>query len=86
MYLTVGALAVLAAVGGWLQFADVWTPVDTGSTRSRGPLAEASGTQEAIASVIAVVLGAAGIGVAWWIYAARRVPAPRPSRLLEQKF
>src|SRR4051812_11491728 len=26
MYLTVGALTVLAVVGGWIQFAGVWTP------------------------------------------------------------
>jgi NADH-quinone oxidoreductase subunit L len=86
MYLTVGVLTVLAAFGGWLQFAGVWTPVSDWLEPVARPLVEASGTQEAIASVLAVVLGAAGIWVAWWIYAARRRPAPRPSRLLERKF
>jgi NADH-quinone oxidoreductase subunit L len=86
MYLTVGALTVLATVGGWLQFADLWTPVTSWLDPVARPLVEASGTKEAIASAAAVVLGAAGIGVAWWIYGARRAPAPRPSRMLEHKF
>ena len=38
-----------------------------------------------LASVLAVVLGAAGIGVAWWIYSARRAPAPKPSRAVTEK-
>ena len=50
------------------------------------PLAEASGTKEAIASVVAVLLGLGGIAVAWWIYSARRAPAPAPSRALEKKL
>jgi NADH-quinone oxidoreductase subunit L len=86
MYLTVGALTVLAAVGGWLQFAGVWTPVSDWLEPVARPLVEASGTEEAIASVSAVVLGAAGIAVAWWIYSARRAAAPKPSRILEHKF
>jgi NADH-quinone oxidoreductase subunit L len=86
MYLTVGALTVLAAVGGWLQFAGVWTPVSDWLEPVARPLVEASGAKEAIASVLAVVLGAAGIGVAWWIYSARLAPAPKPSRVLEHKF
>jgi NADH-quinone oxidoreductase subunit L len=86
MYLTVGTLTVLAAVGGWLQFAGVWTPVSDWLEPVAKPLVEASGTQEAIASILAVVLGVAGIGVAWWIYSARRVRAPRPSHVLERKF
>jgi NADH-quinone oxidoreductase subunit L len=86
MYLTVGALTVLAAVGGWLQFAGVWTPVTDWLRPVAAPLVDASNTKEAIASVIAVVLGVAGIAVAWWIYGARRVPAPRAWTLLERKF
>jgi NADH-quinone oxidoreductase subunit L len=86
MYLTVGALTVLAAVGGWLQFAGIWMPVSDWLEPVARPLVEASGTEEAIASVVAVVVGIAGIAVAWWIYSARRVAAPRPSRVLEHKF
>jgi NADH-quinone oxidoreductase subunit L len=86
MGLTVAALTVLAAIGGWLQFAGVWTPVSDWLEPVARPLVDASGTKEAIASVAAVVLGAAGIAVAWWIYSARRATAPRPSRVLERKF
>ena len=50
----------------------------TGSSRWREPLVEATGAQEAVASICAVALGLAGIGVAWWIYSAHRVNAPRP--------
>jgi NADH-quinone oxidoreductase subunit L len=86
MGLSVAALTVLAAVGGWLQFAGVWTPVSDFLEPVARPLVEASGTKEAIASVLAVALGAAGVVVAWWIYSARRAAAPSPSRLLEHKF
>ena len=86
MYLTVGALTVLATIGGWLQFAGVWTPVSDWLEPVARPLVEASGTKEAIASVTAVVVGVAGIAAAWWIYSARRAAAPKPSRVLEHKF
>jgi NADH-quinone oxidoreductase subunit L len=86
MELTVGALTVLAALGGWLQFAGIWTPVTDWLEPVARPLVEASGAKEVLASVLAVVFGAAGIAVAWWIYAVRRAHAPRPSRVLERKF
>ncbi len=86
MYLTVGALTVLAAIGGWLQFAGVWTPVSDWLEPVARPLVESSGTKEAIASVTAVLVGLAGIAAAWWIYSARRVAAPKTSRVLEHKF
>jgi len=82
----VGVLTVLAALGGWLQFADVWTPVSNWLEPVAPALVEASGLQEAASSAIAVVLGIAGIGVAWWIYGARRAEAPRSLPLLEHKF
>jgi NADH-quinone oxidoreductase subunit L len=86
MGLTVGVLAVLAAFGGWIQFADVWTPITTWLAPVAEPLVEATGAQEAIASVCAVAVGLAGIGVAWWIYSARRATAPRSWAVLEHKF
>jgi NADH-quinone oxidoreductase subunit L len=86
MYLSVGALAVLAILGGWIQFADRWDAVSNFLDPVARPLAEASGTQETLASVVAVALGAAGIGVAWWIYSARRAAAPHAWRLFERKF
>jgi NADH-quinone oxidoreductase subunit L len=86
MYLTVGVLTVLAAIGGGFQFAGVWTTISDWLEPVAKPLVEASNTQEAIASIAAVAVGAAGIGVAWWIYGARRARAPKPSPILEHKF
>ena len=89
MTLTVGILTVLAAIGGFLQFAGVWTAISNWLDPVAPPLVEASGTQEAVSSVLAVLLGLAGIGVAWLIYAKRRVQAPRYAALqtlLEHKF
>ncbi len=83
---TVAVLAVLAAFGGWIQFADLWTPISNWLDPVAPPLVDASGAQEAISSVVAVLLGLAGIGVAWWIYGARRATAPRSWRVLERKF
>ena len=86
---TVGVLAVLTVIGGFLQFANVWTPVTNWLDPVARPLVEASGTQEAISSILAVLLGAAGIGIAWWIYGAHKTAAPRiawAQNLLEHKF
>ena len=86
MTAVVTVLAILSVIGGWIQFAGVWTPVTDWLDPVARPLAEASGTKEAISSVLAVLLGLAGVSVAGWIYAARRVPAPRALALLERKF
>jgi NADH-quinone oxidoreductase subunit L len=89
MTATVGILTVLAAIGGFLQFAGVWTAISNWLDPVAGPLVEASGTQEAVSSVLAVLLGLAGIWIAWLIYAARRVQAPRLATVqvvLERKF
>jgi NADH-quinone oxidoreductase subunit L len=86
MGLAVAALAVLAVVGGWIQFADLWTSVSNFLEPVARPLAEASGWQELFASLLAVALGLTGIAVAWWIYSARRVAAPKASRVLEHNF
>jgi NADH-quinone oxidoreductase subunit L len=86
MYLTVGVLTVLAVIGGGFQFAGVWTTISDWLAPVAQPLVEASNTQEAVASISAVAVGAAGIGLAWWIYSAHRAHAPRPSPILEHKF
>ena len=89
MLWTVGVLTVLATIGGFLQFADVWTPLTTWLEPVARPLVEASGTQEAVSSVLAVLLGLGGIGVAWVLYGSRTAPVPRLARVqavLEHKF
>jgi NADH-quinone oxidoreductase subunit L len=86
---TVGVLAVLTVIGGFLQFANVWTPLTTWLDPVARPLVEASGTQEAVSSILAVALGASGIGIAWWIYGSHQAAAPRiawAQNLLEHKF
>jgi NADH-quinone oxidoreductase subunit L len=86
MYLSVGVLTILAAIGGGFQFAGVWTTISDWLEPVAKPLVEASNTQEAIASVAAVSVGLAGIAVAWWIYSARRENPPKPAPVLEHKF
>ena len=86
---TVGVLAVLSVIGGWLQFVPFWDPVDTWLETVAAPLVDPSGWQEVVSSVLAVALGLAGIGVAWVLYAAKTRPVPRSAtwqRLLEHKL
>lgn len=85
----VGVLAVLAAVGGWIQFAGLWTPIDEWLDPVARPLVAATGWQEAISSILGVLAGALGIGIAWAMYSRRSLAVPRvPSlqTLLERKF
>ena len=89
MTATVAVLAVLAVVGGGVQIAGVWHPLADFLRTSAEPLVEPSVAQDLITSAIAVALGLAGIAVAWWTYAVKRISPPRPSaaRLtLERKF
>jgi NADH:ubiquinone oxidoreductase subunit 5 (subunit L)/multisubunit Na+/H+ antiporter MnhA subunit len=89
MFWPVAVLAVLSTVGGWIQFADLWTPISDFLEPSAAALVEASGTQEAVSSIFAVVFGLAGIGVAWAFYGARRAEVPRApqvQRALERKL
>jgi NADH-quinone oxidoreductase subunit L len=91
MLLPVGILSVLAIVGGWIQFAPVWTPLTRWlePVARTLPIAEPTSWQEALSSALAVGLGLAGIGVAWALYGRRRTEVPqRPTlrRLLEHKF
>jgi NADH-quinone oxidoreductase subunit L len=82
----VGILAVLATFAGWIQFAPYWEPITHWLDPVAAPLLEASGTQELIASVCAVGLGAAGIAVAWLLYVRKWRPVPKPWAILEEKF
>jgi NADH-quinone oxidoreductase subunit L len=91
MLVPVGILAVLATVGGWIQFPPHWDPI----TKWLAPVAPslpnaiASSTQETVTSIVTVLVGAAGIAVAWAIYSERKLAIPTvPSvqRLLENKF
>jgi NADH-quinone oxidoreductase subunit L len=86
---TVAVLAVLSVIGGWLQWAPLWHPVETWLQTVAEPTVSPTNWQEAVSSVLALALGLAGIGVAWLIYGARRVAVPRfafAQRTLEHKF
>jgi NADH-quinone oxidoreductase subunit L len=91
MLVPVGVLTVLAVIGGWIQFAPFWHPLTNWLEPAARTLAvaEPTNTQEAIASVAAVLLGLAGIGVAWANYGRAEVAVPRVpaiQRVLEHKF
>jgi NADH-quinone oxidoreductase subunit L len=89
MFWPVVVLAALSVVGGWIQFADVWTPVSDFLAPAAQPIVEATGTQEAVSSISAVLFGLGGIATAWAIYGARRTEAPRFPRVqaaLERKL
>jgi NADH-quinone oxidoreductase subunit L len=91
MLVPVGILAVLATVGGWIQFPPHWDPI----TKWLAPVAPslpdavASSTQETVTSIVTVLVGLAGIALAWAVYSERRIaiPAvPALRRWLENKF
>src|SRR6266566_577992 len=89
MTATVAVLAVLAVIGGWIQFAPLWHPISSWLDPVARPLAVPTSTQEALASLFAFLLGLAGIGVAWLIYGAQRWRIPKLAltrRVLEHKF
>jgi NADH-quinone oxidoreductase subunit L len=86
---TVGALAVLSVVGGWIQIAGLWHPLSDFLEPVAEAHVEPTGLQDLLTSVLAVGLGIAGIALAWWLYSARRGRVPEQpglQRLLERKF
>jgi NADH-quinone oxidoreductase subunit L len=89
LFVPVGILTVLSVVGGWIQFAGVWTPVSDWFSWIAPPFAEATNTQEAVTSILAVALGVLGIATAWGYYGAPALALPRLPRvraLLEHGF
>src|SRR5207253_568080 len=75
-----------ATLAGWLQVPGGWAGVSNWLRPVAGPLVETTNTQEAIASIVSVVLGLIGVGIAWWLYVARRRPAPAAVPAFERKF
>src|SRR5207249_10170696 len=91
MLVPVGILAVLAVIGGWIQFAPLWTPVTSWLevVAPTLPQAEPASWQEAVSSALAFALGLAGLVTAWLVYSRRRLTMPRVAwaqRALEHKF
>jgi NADH-quinone oxidoreductase subunit L len=91
MLVPVGALAVLATVGGWLQWSPRWHPLTTWLHTAAPTLAaaEPTTTQEYYTSVATVLAGLAGIAIAWAVYGTGRVAVPSVPplrRALEHKL
>jgi NADH-quinone oxidoreductase subunit L len=86
MLIAVGALAMLATIGGFLQFAPFWTPVDDWLDPVAEPLVDATNTMELVATLVGLSLGVLGIFVAWLLYSAKQFHVPRPWGALEQKL
>ncbi|HST15872.1 MAG TPA: NADH-quinone oxidoreductase subunit L [Gaiellaceae bacterium] len=86
MLWTVGTLGVLSVVGGLIQFAPVWHLLTTWLDPVSHPIAEATSAQEWVTSALGILVGLAGIGVAWAMYGAKRMQVPRSLRLFEKKF
>ena len=73
---TVGVLALLSIVGGWIQIAGLWHPITTFLDPVAAPGVEPSGLDDLVTSVIAVALAVAGIYLAWAIYVAGKIRVP----------
>ncbi len=86
MLWTVGVLAVLAAIGGFIQFTPFWEPLTHWLDPVALSTANPSGTQELIASVCAVSLGLLGIWVAYAAYVKKSIKVPGAVKLFEKKF
>jgi NADH-quinone oxidoreductase subunit L len=86
MIFVVGALGILSAVAGFIQFVPYWEPVNEFLDPVAEPLVHPTNGMEVAASITAVGLGLAGVAVAWLVYSAKRFPAPRPWAVLEQKL
>jgi NADH-quinone oxidoreductase subunit L len=91
MLVPVGILTLLATVGGWIQFPPHWEPITKWLAPVAPSLADAvpSSTQETVTSIVTVLVGLAGIAIAWAVYSERRIAIPAvPSvrRVLEEKF
>jgi NADH-quinone oxidoreductase subunit L len=82
-------LAVLSVIGGWIQWAPLWHPIETWLQTVAEPTVSPKNWQEWTTSVLALLLGAGGIFVAWLLYGARSFAVPRfafAQRVLEHKF
>jgi NADH-quinone oxidoreductase subunit L len=85
----VAILAVLSVVGGWIQWAPLWHPIETWLQTVAEPTVSPESWQEWLTSALALLFGLGGMFVAWIFYVARRLAVPRfafAQRVLEHKF
>jgi NADH-quinone oxidoreductase subunit L len=86
MLVPVGVLGVLSVVGGWIQWAPLWTPINKWLEPVAAPLVEPTNTQAWVTSALAMAIGLVGIGIAYGAYVAKRIPVPSSPAVLEHKF
>src|SRR5438105_9874133 len=85
----VAILAALSVVGGWIQWAPLWHPIETWLQTVAEPTVSPRSWQDALSSALALLLGLGGIFLAWLVYGVRTVAVPRfafAQRVLEHKF
>ncbi|HET9324960.1 MAG TPA: NADH-quinone oxidoreductase subunit L, partial [Gaiellaceae bacterium] len=86
---TIGVLAVLATVGGWIQVEGLWDPITTFLDPVAPTGVDPSGVEELVTSAISVALAVVGIYLAWAVYVAGRIrvpDVPALQRALEHKL
>jgi NADH-quinone oxidoreductase subunit L len=89
MAVPVAILAALSVLGGWIQWAPLWHPIETWLETVAEPLVTPAAWMEWTTSGLALLLGGAGWFVAWLFYGARRFEVPRfafAQRVFEHKF
>ncbi len=89
MAVTVGALAVLSVIGGWIQFAILYHPIEDWLHPVVEDLVRPTVAQDVVTSVVASALSLGGIALAWLLYSRRALAVPRAPQLatlLERKF
>jgi NADH-quinone oxidoreductase subunit L len=85
----VAVLAVLSVIGGWIQWAPLWHPLETWLQTVAEPTVSPENWQEWVSSALALFLGIGGMCAAWLFYGVRRLAVPRfafAQRVLEHKF
>jgi NADH-quinone oxidoreductase subunit L len=86
---TIGALAVLATVGGWIQVFGLWDPITTFLDPVAPTGVDPSSVDDLVTSAISVTLAVVGIYLAWAVYVAGRIrvpDVPALQRALEHKL
>jgi NADH-quinone oxidoreductase subunit L len=86
MLVVVFTLAVLSTIAGFLQWEPLWGYVSKWLDPVAPPIVVPTSREDWVSSAVAIVLALAGAGVAWAVYSAKRLEAPKPWAVLEHKF
>ena len=86
MLIVVFVLAVLSTISGWIQWEPMWGLVSKWLDPVAPPLVVPTSRDDWLSSAVALVMAISGAAVAWAIYSAKRLEAPKPWAVLEHKF